>query len=183
MWVENAKRDHLDFVQKMRDRGVDGGRAARPAGRAGRDPRREAVDPRPAGGAGSGRPAAPRRSRTPRRRPRNSTSRRSRRSSRRSSASRRCWRGGRTASSSNRRAATSSSSCAATSRPGPHLHQRERRYRHRQHLHASRAPDRRGDGLQVLRPQDHARLRTGHDVAARRLKIKPTKGISAPIAA
>src|SRR5262245_30961844 len=31
MWVENAKRDHLDFVQKMRDRGVDGGRAARPA--------------------------------------------------------------------------------------------------------------------------------------------------------
>jgi hypothetical protein len=22
MWVENAKRDHLDFVQKMRDRGV-----------------------------------------------------------------------------------------------------------------------------------------------------------------
>ena len=23
MWVENAKRDHFDFVQKMRDRGVD----------------------------------------------------------------------------------------------------------------------------------------------------------------
>ena len=23
MWVENAKRDHLDFVQKMRDRGID----------------------------------------------------------------------------------------------------------------------------------------------------------------
>src|SRR5262245_5318626 len=23
LWVENAKRDHFDFVQKMRDRGVD----------------------------------------------------------------------------------------------------------------------------------------------------------------
>ena len=23
MWVDNAKRDHFDFVQKMRDRGVD----------------------------------------------------------------------------------------------------------------------------------------------------------------
>lgn len=23
MWVENAKRDHFDFVQKLRDRGVD----------------------------------------------------------------------------------------------------------------------------------------------------------------
>ena len=68
--MENAKRDHLDFVQNMRDRGVDGGRAARRAGRAGCDPRREAVDPRPAGGAGLGRPAAPHRSRAPRRRPR-----------------------------------------------------------------------------------------------------------------
>ena len=23
LWVENAKRDHFDFVQKMRDRGID----------------------------------------------------------------------------------------------------------------------------------------------------------------
>src|SRR5215469_8371661 len=23
MWVQNAKRDHLDFVQKMRDRGIE----------------------------------------------------------------------------------------------------------------------------------------------------------------
>jgi arginine deiminase len=23
MWVENAKRDHFDFIQKMRDRGVE----------------------------------------------------------------------------------------------------------------------------------------------------------------
>jgi len=23
MWVDNAKRDHFDFMQKMRDRGVD----------------------------------------------------------------------------------------------------------------------------------------------------------------
>jgi arginine deiminase len=23
MWVENAKRDHFDFIQKMRDRGIE----------------------------------------------------------------------------------------------------------------------------------------------------------------
>ena len=27
LWVDNAKRDHFDFVQKMRDRGVDVGRS------------------------------------------------------------------------------------------------------------------------------------------------------------
>ena len=39
------------------------------------------------------------------------------------------------------------------------LPERGRRHRHRQHLHAPRAADRRGHRLQVLRLQDHAGLR------------------------
>ena len=41
LWVQNARRDHFDFIDKMRDRGRRGRRAARPADRDdGRSPRR-----------------------------------------------------------------------------------------------------------------------------------------------
>ena len=58
MWVENAKRDHFDFVQKMRDRGDRRGRDAQPAGRDGGDPRGQEMDPRQPGGAEPGRASA-----------------------------------------------------------------------------------------------------------------------------
>ncbi len=60
MWVENAKRDHFDFVTKMRDRGIEvvemHNLLAETRGR----PRGEGVDPRPPGRAQPGR-ARPRR--------------------------------------------------------------------------------------------------------------------------
>ena len=61
LWVENAKRDHFDFISKMRDRGVDVVEMHNLLAETRRGPRGEEVDPRQPGRAEPGRPRARRR--------------------------------------------------------------------------------------------------------------------------
>ncbi len=43
LWVQNARRDHFDFIDKMRDRDVEVARAAQPADRDDGERRRQGV--------------------------------------------------------------------------------------------------------------------------------------------
>ena len=58
MWVDNAKRDHFDFMQKMRDRGVDVVEMHSLLAETVRHPGGQEVDPRQPGGAQPGRARA-----------------------------------------------------------------------------------------------------------------------------
>ena len=76
LWVDNAKRDHFDFMTKMRDRGVDVAGDAQSSGRDGRGPRSKEMDSRQPGDRQSGRDRSRRRGALLSRRPEGSRSRR-----------------------------------------------------------------------------------------------------------
>ena len=61
LWVDNAKRDHFDFMQKMRDRGVDVVEMHNLLAETVAIPEAQEVDPRQPGRAQPGRPRAGRR--------------------------------------------------------------------------------------------------------------------------
>ncbi len=61
LWVDNAKRDHFDFMQKMRDRGIDVVEMHSLLAETVAIPEAQEMDPRQPGGAQPGRPRAGRR--------------------------------------------------------------------------------------------------------------------------
>ena len=64
LWVDNAKRDHFDFMHQDARSRHRGGRDAQPAGRDGGDARGQEVDPRQPGRAQPGGPRPRRRDRS-----------------------------------------------------------------------------------------------------------------------
>ena len=61
LWVDNAKRDHFDFMQKMRDRGVEVVEMHNLLAETVAVPEAKEMDPRQPGGAEPGRPGPGRR--------------------------------------------------------------------------------------------------------------------------